>query len=95
MDPCAVRTADPRRTYHLPGQTGPAAAGGRAWPDGLDVVADAQAVRGRIDRAPGGETSGHGVLPVRANLRLFSQPYGIPHKEALPRGHPGRPARRP
>src|SRR5690242_18909591 len=35
--------------------------GGRAWVDGLDVVADTQAVRERINMVSGGETSGYGV----------------------------------
>jgi ABC-2 type transport system ATP-binding protein len=59
--------------------------GGRAWVDGLDVVADTQAVRERINMVSGGETSGYGVLTVRENLWLFSQLYGIPRKEALHR----------
>jgi ABC-2 type transport system ATP-binding protein len=58
---------------------------GRAWVDGLDVVADTQAVRERINMVSGGETSGYGVLTVRENLWLFSQLYGIPRKEALNR----------
>jgi ABC-2 type transport system ATP-binding protein len=58
---------------------------GRAWVDGLDVVADTQAVRERINMVSGGETSGYGVLTVRENLWLFSQLYGIPRKEALAR----------
>jgi ABC-2 type transport system ATP-binding protein len=58
---------------------------GRAWVDGLDVVADTQAVRERINMVSGGETSGYGVLTVRENLWLFSQLYGIPRKEALSR----------
>jgi ABC-2 type transport system ATP-binding protein len=58
---------------------------GRAWVDGLDVVADTQAVRERINMVSGGETSGYGVLTVRENLWLFSQLYGIPRKEALGR----------
>jgi hypothetical protein len=95
MDTIAVRTADLRRTYHLPRQKGPAAVGGRAWVDGLDVVTDTQAVRERITMAPGGETSGYGVLTVREDLWLFSQLCGIPRKEARPRGHPDRQARRP
>src|SRR5207245_9964779 len=55
---------------------------GSASVDGLDVVAQAQAVRQRINMVSGGETSGYGVLTVRENLWLFSQLYGVPHKEA-------------
>ena len=51
--------------------------------------------RERINRASGGETSGYGVLTVRENLWLFSRLHGIPPQAALPRGHPGRQARRP
>jgi ABC-2 type transport system ATP-binding protein len=55
---------------------------GSAWVDGLDVVAQAQSVRERINIVSGGETSGYGVLTVRENLWLFSQLYGVPGKEA-------------
>src|SRR5438874_5282011 len=55
---------------------------GSAWVDGLDVVGQAQAVRGRINMVSGGETSGYGVLTVRENLWLFSQLYGVPQKLA-------------
>jgi ABC-2 type transport system ATP-binding protein len=55
---------------------------GSAAVDGLDVVAQAQVVRQRINMVSGGETSGYGVLTVRENLWLFSQLYGVPGKEA-------------
>src|SRR3954453_15309102 len=55
---------------------------GQAWVDGLDVVAEADAVRPRINMVSGGETSGYGVLTVRENLWLFSQLYGVPRREA-------------
>jgi ABC-2 type transport system ATP-binding protein len=55
---------------------------GAAWVDGLDVVGQAQAVRGRINMVSGGESSGYGVLTVRENLWLFSQLYGVPGPEA-------------
>jgi ABC-2 type transport system ATP-binding protein len=55
---------------------------GSASVDGLDVVAQAQAIRERINMVSGGETSGYGVLTVRENLWLFSQLYGVPRKEA-------------
>jgi ABC-2 type transport system ATP-binding protein len=55
---------------------------GAAWVDGLDVVAQAQAVRERINMVSGGESSGYGVLTVRENLWLFSQLYGVPGPEA-------------
>jgi ABC-2 type transport system ATP-binding protein len=58
---------------------------GRAWVDGLDVVADAVKLRERINMVSGGETSGYGVLTVRENLWLFSQLYGVPSKEAQAR----------
>jgi ABC-2 type transport system ATP-binding protein len=58
---------------------------GRAWVDGLDVVADADALRPRINMVSGGETSGYGILTVRENLWLFSQLYGVPRKEARTR----------
>jgi ABC-2 type transport system ATP-binding protein len=58
-----------------------APSGGAAWVDGLDVVADIQAIRQRINMVSGGETSGYGILTVRENLWLFSQLYGVPRKE--------------
>jgi ABC-2 type transport system ATP-binding protein len=58
---------------------------GRALVDGLDVVAQAQAVRERIAMVSGGETSGYGLLTVREQLWMFSQFYGVPSKIARPR----------
>jgi ABC-2 type transport system ATP-binding protein len=55
---------------------------GAAWVEGLDVLAQAQAVRERINMVSGGESSGYGVLTVRENLWLFSQLYGVPGPEA-------------
>ncbi len=51
---------------------------GWARVDGLDVVAQADAIRQRINMVSGGETSGYGLLTVRENLWLFSQLYGVP-----------------
>ncbi len=50
---------------------------GRAWVDGLDVVADAKALRPFINMVSGGESSGYGILSVRENLWLFSRIYGV------------------
>ena len=50
---------------------------GRAWVDGIDVVADPHAVRPRINVVSGGESSGYGILTVRENLWLFSRIYGV------------------
>ena len=58
---------------------------GRALVDGLDVVAQAQAVRERIAMVSGGETSGYGLLTVREQLWMFSQFYGVPGKLARQR----------
>jgi ABC-2 type transport system ATP-binding protein len=58
---------------------------GRALVDGLDVVAQAQAVRERISMVSGGETSGYGLLTVREQLWMFSQFYDVPSKVARPR----------
>jgi ABC-2 type transport system ATP-binding protein len=55
---------------------------GVARVDGLDVVAEAAALRPRINMVSGGETSGYGILTVRENLWLFSQLYGVPRKTA-------------
>ncbi|CAN5402836.1 ABC transporter ATP-binding protein [soil metagenome] len=52
---------------------------GRAWIDGLDVVAEAEKLRPIINMVSGGETSGYGILNVRENLWLFSRIYGIPN----------------
>src|SRR5437899_7268498 len=43
---------------------------GSAWVDGLDVVAEAAAIRPRINMVSGGESSGYGILNVRENLWL-------------------------
>jgi ABC-2 type transport system ATP-binding protein len=50
---------------------------GRAWVDGVDVAADPDAVRPRINMVSGGESSGYGILTVRENLWLFSRIYGV------------------
>ncbi len=55
---------------------------GAAWVDGFDVVAEAAALRPRINMVSGGETSGYGILTVRENLWLFSQLYAVPRKTA-------------
>ena len=52
---------------------------GRAWVGGLDVVAEARAVRPLINIVSGGESSGYGILNVRENLWLFARIYGVPH----------------
>jgi ABC-2 type transport system ATP-binding protein len=51
---------------------------GRAFVDGLDVVAQPLEVRRRINMVSGGESSGYGLLTIRENLWLFSQLYGVP-----------------
>ncbi|OWK37701.1 ABC transporter ATP-binding protein [Fimbriiglobus ruber] len=51
---------------------------GGAWVDGVDVVANPEAVRPRINMVSGGESSGYGILNVRENLWLFSRIYGVP-----------------
>lgn len=51
---------------------------GAAYVDGLDVVADADAIRPRINMVSGGESSGYGILNVRENLWLFARIYGVP-----------------
>ncbi len=58
---------------------------GEARVDGLDVERDAAEVRRRITMVSGGEVSGYGVLTVRENVWMFSQFYGIPTREAMPR----------
>src|SRR5215213_5604961 len=51
---------------------------GTARVDGLDVVADADRIRPRINMVSGGESSGYGILNVRENLWLFARIYGVP-----------------
>jgi ABC-2 type transport system ATP-binding protein len=51
---------------------------GTASVDGLDVVAQAEALRPRINMVSGGESSGYGILNVRENLWLFARIYGVP-----------------
>ncbi len=58
---------------------------GRAWVDGIDVVATPEAVRPRINMVSGGETSGYGILNVRENLWLFARLYGVPSATAYER----------
>jgi ABC-2 type transport system ATP-binding protein len=50
---------------------------GSARVDGLDVVAQAAAIRRRINMVSGGESSGYGLLTIRENLWLFTQLYGV------------------
>ena len=58
---------------------------GRAWVDGHDVVADAAAVRPKINMVSGGESSGYGILNVRENLWLFARIYGVPNADVAAR----------
>jgi len=58
---------------------------GQARVDGLDVVAQAAAIRPRINMVSGGESSGYGLLTIRENLWLFTQLYGIPGRLARQR----------
>ena len=51
---------------------------GTARVDGLDVVAEADLIRPRINMVSGGESSGYGILNVRENLWLFARIYGVP-----------------
>ena len=51
---------------------------GSARVDGLDVVAEADRIRPRINMVSGGESSGYGILNVRENLWLFARIYGVP-----------------
>lgn len=51
---------------------------GAARVDGLDVVAQADLIRPRINMVSGGESSGYGILNVRENLWLFARIYGVP-----------------
>jgi len=52
---------------------------GKAWVDGLDVVADAKKLRPLINMVSGGESSGYGILTVMENLWLFGRIYGVPN----------------
>lgn len=58
---------------------------GTAQVDGLDVVADAAAIRPLINMVSGGESSGYGILNVRENLWLFARIYGVPTSVAFER----------
>jgi ABC-2 type transport system ATP-binding protein len=58
---------------------------GTAHVAGLDVVADPNGVRRRINLVSGGESSGYGILTVRECLWMFSQFYGVPGRIARPR----------
>jgi ABC-2 type transport system ATP-binding protein len=58
---------------------------GSAWVDGLDVIAEAAAIRPRINMVSGGESSGYGILNVRENLWLFARIYGVPTSVATQR----------
>src|SRR6202035_3522690 len=51
---------------------------GTARVDGLDVVAEADQIRPRINIVSGGESSGYGILNVRETLWLFARIYGVP-----------------
>lgn len=55
---------------------------GRALVAGYDVIAQASAVRPKINMVSGGESSGYGLLTVRENLWMFAQFYGIDSKTA-------------
>jgi ABC-2 type transport system ATP-binding protein len=52
---------------------------GRAWVNGLDVVAEAKKLRPIINMVSGGESSGYGILTVEENLWLFGRIYGVPN----------------
>jgi len=54
---------------------------GTAWVDGHEVVAEAKALRPKINMVSGGESSGYGILTVRENLWLFSRIYGVANAE--------------
>ena len=58
-----------------------ASTSGRAWVDGLDVVADFKRLRPLINMVSGGESSGYGILTVMENLWLFGRIYGVPNAE--------------
>src|SRR5512134_1215718 len=49
---------------------------------GADIHREPGLVRPCINMVSGGESSGYGLLTVRENLRMFSQFYGVPSKEA-------------
>jgi ABC-2 type transport system ATP-binding protein len=55
---------------------------GKAWVAGMDVEAEAEKIRARINMVSGGEASGYGLLTVRENLWMFSQFYGLDSGEA-------------
>jgi len=59
--------------------------GGRALVEGLDVERDIWQVRRLINSVSGGESCGYGILNARENLRLFTELYGIPWRDARPR----------
>src|SRR5262245_34883523 len=52
---------------------------GTARVDGLDVAAEPNALRPRINMVSGGESSGYGILTVRENIWLFARIYGVPN----------------
>lgn len=58
---------------------------GQAWIEGIDAINDLNKVRAIINMVSGGETCGYGILTATENLRLFTELYGIPWKEAKPR----------
>src|SRR5438270_1548859 len=58
---------------------------GSAWVDGLDVVAEADAIRPKINMVSGGESSGYGILTVRENLWLFARIYGVANADVKDR----------
>jgi len=58
---------------------------GSAHVAGIDVVADPNGARRRINLVSGGESSGYGILTVRECLWMFSQFYGVPGKLARQR----------
>src|SRR5262245_19601258 len=58
---------------------------GQAWVDGHDVVAEADAIRPKINMVSGGESSGYGILTVRENLWLFARIYGVANTDVKAR----------
>jgi len=58
---------------------------GEACIEGIDVFRNLNRIRRMINMVSGGETCGYGILTARENLRLFTELYGIPWKEAKPR----------
>src|SRR4029078_2591282 len=58
---------------------------GQAWVDGHDVVAEAAAIRPKINMVSGGESSGYGILTVRENLWLFARIYGVANADVQSR----------